>query len=154
MYGCLSFTAVVLALLCTLLHGSIESNNVFTQHQFAKLDSDMPNARVLFLTAHPDDECMFFAPTIMALTSKQEFGDVPAASGHSDDYSNPEAYPEVFSLCLSVGDADGLGDLRKEELGRSLDVLGIRNENRAVVDHLYVFYSIIFLGLRLSTTGT
>lgn len=28
--------------------------------------------RVLIVTAHPDDECMFFGPTILALTQREE----------------------------------------------------------------------------------
>jgi len=40
--------------------------------------------RVLFVTAHPDDECMFFAPTILALTRCGQY--------------------DVFLLCLSSGD--------------------------------------------------
>lgn len=131
-YGCLSFTAVLLSLLATLLHDSTESHNVFIQHKFAKRDSHNRNARILFLTAHPDDECMFFAPTIMALTSRMKPG--LSHTGHSVEYQ----YPGVYSLCLSVGDAGGLGTIRREELGRSLDVLGIRSDNREVVDHPYV----------------
>ena len=37
---------------------------------------------VLLITAHPDDECMFFAPTIISLT---------------------QSNVEVFLLCLSEG---------------------------------------------------
>ncbi|KAG5647872.1 hypothetical protein DXG03_007796 [Asterophora parasitica] len=70
---------------------------------------------VLLLTAHPDDECMFFAPTLRALLS---------------------AGTPVYSLCLSTGDVDGLGPIRAAELGRSLDVLGIPPTRRWVVDHL------------------
>ena len=76
--------------------------------------------RILLLTAHPDDECMFFAPTIQALTLDR------VTRSH------------VHSMCLSTGDANGLGDIRKEELGRSLDVLGVHPTNRALVDHPYV----------------
>lgn len=140
MYGFVLFSAAFLAVLCIIFHDSIESNNVFIswQHQLAIPDSYTPRARVLFLTAHPDDECMFFAPTIMALTSKVKFRRSPAR--HSVEYwNNNNAYPEVFSLCLSAGDADGLGTVRREELGRSLDVLGIGDEKRSVVDHPYVF---------------
>ena len=72
-------------------------------------------ARVLLLTAHPDDECMFFAPTVLALLAQ----------------APP---PAVYSLCLSVGNADGLGETRREELGRSLDVLGVGPDRRWVVD--------------------
>jgi N-acetylglucosaminylphosphatidylinositol deacetylase len=72
--------------------------------------------KVLLVTAHPDDECMFFAPTLLAL------GPVAA---------------EVHNLCLSVGNQDGLGSVRKEELARSLDVLGIPPARRKVLDHPY-----------------
>lgn len=47
------------------------------------LASDSLSRRVIFITAHPDDECMFFAPTILSFTS----------SGQND----------VFLLCLSTG---------------------------------------------------
>ena len=84
-------------------------------------------SRILLLTAHPDDECMFFAPTITALTS-------PSA-----DAATENAEPrELFSLCLSVGDADGLGKIRREELGRSLDVLGVNQLHRWLVDSPWV----------------
>ncbi|KAF8526523.1 carbohydrate esterase family 14 protein [Hysterangium stoloniferum] len=69
---------------------------------------------VLLLTAHPDDECMFFAPTILALVR--------------------EAVP-VYSLCLSTGNADGLGETRAIELKESLSVLGIPPERSQIVDH-------------------
>jgi N-acetylglucosaminylphosphatidylinositol deacetylase len=139
MYGCLSIAAVLLSLLGTLLHNSAESDNVFMQHRLTDIVSYTPNERILFLTAHPDDECMFFAPTITALTSRMKFG-----LDYSTEYSTSKAYPEVFSLCLSVGDADGLGNVRRDELRRSLDVLGIKSENREVIDHPYVSSSIVF----------
>jgi len=41
--------------------------------------------RVLFVTAHPDDECMFFAPTILTLTRCGLY--------------------DVFLLCLSSGNS-------------------------------------------------
>ncbi|KAH9886461.1 putative deacetylase LmbE-like domain-containing protein [Cubamyces lactineus] len=75
-------------------------------------------ANVLLLTAHPDDECMFFAPTILALL----------------DSSPAHQRPRVHSLCLSVGNADGLGYTRRQELVQSLDVLGIEEGRRWVVD--------------------
>ncbi|KAG6330527.1 hypothetical protein ID866_8560, partial [Astraeus odoratus] len=73
-------------------------------------------SRILLLTAHPDDECFFFAPTILAL-GKQ----------------TPQ--PEIYSLCLSTGNAEGLGETRKIELDLSLDVMGIERDKRWVVDH-------------------
>ena len=73
--------------------------------------------RVTLLIAHPDDEAMFFAPTVMALT-------------------RPEARNHVTILCLSSGNAEGLGEIRKKELVQSALVLGLRSEDDvAVVDN-------------------
>jgi N-acetylglucosaminylphosphatidylinositol deacetylase len=141
MYSCLSLAAVLLSLLGMLLHNSAESDNVFMKVKLADTDSYTPAERILFLTAHPDDECMFFAPTITALTSKMNSG-----LDYLTEYLTFKTYPEVFSLCLSVGDADGLGNVRRDELRRSLDVLGIKSENREVIDHPYVSSFIVLCG--------
>lgn len=58
----------------------------------------------LIVTAHPDDEAMFFAPAIQALS----------AAGVS-----------LCALCLSSGDAYGLGTQRTEELYASYETLGL-----------------------------
>lgn len=68
--------------------------------------------RALIVTAHPDDECMFFAPTILSLQ----------ASGI-----------RVGLLCLSNGNADRKGQLRQDELRRSCRLLGI--DDVEVLDH-------------------
>lgn len=88
---------------------------------YSGLDTGEPT-RILLLTAHPDDECMFFAPTLLGL----------AKSVHR--VSGPDRLLEIFSLCLSVGNADGLGTIRRDELGRSLDVLGVPSSRRWVED--------------------
>ena len=80
-------------------------------------------ARVLLLTAHPDDECLFFAPTVSSLLAQPS---APDASGRT---------VELYSLCLSTGDADGLGEVRAGELARSLDILGIPEGRRWLIDH-------------------
>lgn len=80
-------------------------------------------ARVLLLTAHPDDECLFFTPTVSSLLAPPSVTDLP------------ERNVELYSLCLSAGNADGLGDVRRDELSRSLDVLGIPEGRRWLVDH-------------------
>ncbi|KAF8438121.1 LmbE-like protein [Boletus edulis BED1] len=89
----------------------------FHSNSHVLLDQARSNAsRILLLTAHPDDECLFFAPTVLALREHP-------------------AHPEIFSLTLSIGNAAGFGEVRKEELSRSLDVMGIDQDNRWVVDH-------------------
>jgi len=72
------------------------------------------NKRICLLIAHPDDEAMFFAPTVLALT-------------------RPETGNHVKILCLSSGDADGLGETRKRELAKSGITLGLRKEDDVFV---------------------
>ncbi|WFD29530.1 N-acetylglucosaminylphosphatidylinositol deacetylase [Malassezia sp. CBS 17886] len=66
-----------------------------------------PARHALIVTAHPDDECMFFGPTIAALLQHNI---------------------SVSALCLSMGNADGLGDTRVRELTESYGVLGVPAE--------------------------
>ncbi|KAI0393131.1 N-acetylglucosaminyl-phosphatidylinositol de-N-acetylase [Xylariaceae sp. FL0594] len=70
--------------------------------------------KICLLIAHPDDEAMFFAPTVLALT-------------------RPETGNHVKILCLSTGNADGLGDTRRQELVRSALLLGLRREEDVLV---------------------
>ena len=70
--------------------------------------SSYQNKRVLFVTAHPDDEAMFFGPTI------RYFKGVAS---------------EIFLLCLSNGNYDGLGDIRSIELQKSANKLGFPSGN-------------------------
>ncbi|KAG9252623.1 N-acetylglucosaminyl-phosphatidylinositol de-N-acetylase [Emericellopsis atlantica] len=70
--------------------------------------------RICLLIAHPDDEAMFFAPTVLALT-------------------RPELGNHVRILCLSTGDADGLGETRKRELVKSGLLLGLKGEDDVYV---------------------
>lgn len=63
---------------------------------------------------------MFFAPTLLQLT-------------------RPENGNHVKILCLSSGDADGLGETRKKELVQSGLALGLRSEEDVfVVEDPYV----------------
>ncbi|KAK6438670.1 N-acetylglucosaminyl-phosphatidylinositol de-N-acetylase [Oleoguttula sp. CCFEE 5521] len=70
--------------------------------------------RICLLIAHPDDEAMFFAPSVIALT-QQSLGN------------------KLFILCLSSGDADGLGQVRKTELVKSALMLGVTSAEHVVV---------------------
>ncbi|KAK5119110.1 hypothetical protein LTR62_000321 [Meristemomyces frigidus] len=74
----------------------------------------LSNKRICLLIAHPDDEAMFFAPTLLYLT-------------------RPELGNQVLVLCLSSGDADGLGHIRKGELAKSAVLLGVKTTEHVVV---------------------
>jgi N-acetylglucosaminylphosphatidylinositol deacetylase len=99
-----------------------------------KAHNEAVSSRVLLLTAHPDDECMFFAPTLLALKNRQQVS------------------RDVYSLCLSIGDADGLGETRAIELGKSLDLLGIDEHKRWILDipcvHALLTYSVMLTSPR------
>uniref|UniRef100_A0A8C3US97 N-acetylglucosaminylphosphatidylinositol deacetylase n=1 Tax=Catharus ustulatus TaxID=91951 RepID=A0A8C3US97_CATUS len=70
--------------------------------------------RALVLTAHPDDEAMFFAPALLGLRSA---GAAPAV------------------LCCSAGNYYNQGEIRKKELEQSCCVLGIPASDVTVIDH-------------------
>ncbi|PHJ20719.1 n-acetylglucosaminylphosphatidylinositol deacetylase [Cystoisospora suis] len=71
--------------------------------------------RIALLTAHPDDEVMFFSPLLSLL---RQF---------SKTF-------QVYVLCLSTGNAYGLGRLREQELYRATELYGIPRENVEIVN--------------------
>ncbi|KAL4238772.1 hypothetical protein ACF0H5_003479 [Mactra antiquata] len=78
-----------------------------------KLSRSSSKQNVLFITAHPDDECMFFSPTILSLLRE----------GHN-----------IYLVCVTKGDYYGLGDIRRKELQASCTRLGIMPSHVTVID--------------------
>ncbi|XP_040543347.1 N-acetylglucosaminyl-phosphatidylinositol de-N-acetylase isoform X1 [Gallus gallus] len=68
----------------------------------------------LLVTAHPDDEVMFFAPTLLCLG---------------------RAGARLAVLCCSAGNYYNQGEIRKKELEQSCCLLGIPASSVTVVDH-------------------
>ncbi|XP_057749996.1 uncharacterized protein LOC130968633 isoform X1 [Arachis stenosperma] len=83
----------------------------FTNHRAAPLRK---RNNVLLVIAHPDDESMFFTPTINFLTSRRH---------------------NVQVLCLSIGDADGKGNIRKKELFQACVALKVPMQQVKIVNH-------------------
>ncbi|KAK6966491.1 LmbE-like protein [Favolaschia claudopus] len=77
------------------------------------------HSRILLLTAHPDDETFFFSPTLTALIHMQNAGQIS----------------DVFAVCLSTGNARGLGKTRIREFEMALEVFGMRERNGFILDH-------------------
>lgn len=71
--------------------------------------------KVTLLIAHPDDEAMFFGPALDLLTR--------------DEQKN-----QVSILCLSTGNDEGLGDIRRSELVASAAIFGVAEKNVHVLD--------------------
>jgi len=69
----------------------------------------------LVVVAHPDDESMFFSPTIRAVLGHH----------HDDSTTLAPSAPPFHILSLSNGNYDGLGKIREVELRRAAAVLGI-----------------------------
>lgn len=70
------------------------------------LKNNLTNSHIVLVTAHPDDESMFFTPTITELTK--------------DNYNNT-----IHLVCLSNGGYNGLGDIREQELLKAARILSI-----------------------------
>ncbi|KAK1787847.1 hypothetical protein P4O66_016339 [Electrophorus voltai] len=94
--------------------------STYDRYDFNSRNSEKDNLhtlndnRVLIVTAHPDDECMFFAPTILKLV---------------------ESNALVHLLCLSSGNYCNQGDQRKKELVDSCAVLGIPANRVTIIDN-------------------
>ncbi|CAH0549673.1 unnamed protein product [Brassicogethes aeneus] len=97
-------------LLCILLYALI-----VVWKKFPYTNSIRKSKRVLFVTGHPDDEVMFFGPTILHFINNTD--------------------TEVYLMCLSIGQNYGKGAVRKKELYDSCKVLGIKEANIMVVTH-------------------
>ncbi|KAI3709847.1 hypothetical protein L2E82_39615 [Cichorium intybus] len=106
-----SVAVVWLASLCKILHAS------FYPYQSSFLNNNagsFQKRNVLLVIAHPDDESMFFSPTINHLTSR----------GHN-----------MHILCMSTGNADGIGNVRKEELYKASATLKVPLQQVTALDH-------------------
>lgn len=95
---------IIYLVLCILFY-------IIWERKFLRKDGKYFNKvkRILFITAHPDDECMFFGPVIVKLKQKKDC--------------------ELHLLCLSTGNYYKQGPIRKQELWDSCKILGIPDTN-------------------------
>jgi N-acetylglucosaminylphosphatidylinositol deacetylase len=79
--------------------------------------SGLANKNIVLVTAHPDDEVMFFGPTLTGLME-------------------PSLNNTVSILCLSTGNATGIGKMRTMELYKSAHILNFTDPTFIqLVDH-------------------
>jgi hypothetical protein len=111
------------------------------------------NKRVCLLIAHPDDEAMFFAPTLLALTEPSLGNHVKIlclSSGKAH-----QVFPAITPTNACAGDADGLGETRKKELVKSGMLLGLRKEDDVfVVESSFVLSAALTFCATDTCTGT
>ncbi|KAI9984787.1 hypothetical protein PInf_006277 [Phytophthora infestans] len=75
--------------------------------------------QALIVTAHPDDESMFFLPLVYSLQQQQE--------GSNEVW-------KTHLLCLSRGNFDGLGDVRVKELKACATYIGLSTDHVKVLE--------------------
>ncbi|KAL3150391.1 hypothetical protein ABBQ32_000230 [Trebouxia sp. C0010 RCD-2024] len=98
-----------------LISAACSADQCLNRLRICWTQSRLPQAsRAMLVIAHPDDETMFFTPTIQALIQQ----------GCS-----------VVILCLSIGDHSGLGRVRRKELLAACCTLGIEHRHIVIVDH-------------------
>jgi N-acetylglucosaminylphosphatidylinositol deacetylase len=75
------------------------------------------NSTVYFIIGHPDDEVMFFSPSLLEI-------------------SKPKNNNKVKLICFSSGDSvdESIGRIRSQELFHSAKILGISKEDVTVLD--------------------
>ncbi|KAJ8921277.1 hypothetical protein NQ315_013749 [Exocentrus adspersus] len=111
--------------------------------EFIPFTRDTRNAkRVLFVIAHPDDECMFFGPAILNYTKKKNCSVYLMCL--TTEYLPPlllahdkrNTYCEIaLDRATENGNHYGMGSKRKKELYSSCKILGIPEGNILIHNH-------------------
>lgn len=97
------------------------------------VENGLTNSHILLVTAHPDDESMFFTPTITELKKR--------------NYNN-----KVHILCMSDGDYNGLGKVRRHELANAARILDIDSWNVLnYVDDIKTFWDTNDLSMSINS---
>lgn len=108
-------------------------NNVVTVAETSTTNENRNKKRhhIGIVIAHPDDEAMFMTPTILCLTDE-------IAYYCRDQKQEHECPIRVHLLCLSIGNADGLGKQRIHELIESCQRMNILNETGKDRDNILI----------------
>lgn len=77
------------------------------------------NKNILLVIAHPDDEVMFFGPTLVGITNATSNNNIRVLCLSNGMFLKREV--------LRVGDADGIGYLREQELIETVGYFGIKD---------------------------
>jgi N-acetylglucosaminylphosphatidylinositol deacetylase len=127
------------------------------------LKNPITRTSILLAIAHPDDEVMFFGPTLAEL-SRPEHGNTIhvlcmssgkvaevcylSALGEGGFFYSELSFDRIeydLTICALllvqlIGNHDGLGETRKKELVASCKTFGIREANILVLEREYVHF--------------
>jgi N-acetylglucosaminylphosphatidylinositol deacetylase len=102
-------------------------------HALTRKESNpIQGSNILLVIAHPDDEVMFFGPTLIGITNPSNDNNVRVLCLSNGMY--------CFEALLIVGNADGLGKIRERELIASLEYFGIQDVE--TLNHEYCHISL------------
>ncbi|KAK9461434.1 putative deacetylase LmbE-like domain-containing protein [Lipomyces oligophaga] len=107
------------------------TKRVFKPTNARVLSAHFAHKKIALVIGHPDDEVMFFGPTLSAIRTIAESTNGPAAES-SEGSSLPHTNLRI--LCLSTGNAENLGETRVAELRASAAKFGIPPTNVVVFD--------------------
>ena len=91
--------------------------------------------RIMLVIAHPDDEAMFFGPTLIAVRDSSLLSVICLSTGPLRFHFLNNVFLQIFINILITGNADGLGSTRRQELLNSADFFGIDRSLVHVIDH-------------------
>jgi len=138
-FGPASLIPIFLALIVSLI-GFLPSTN----------ETAFPPGSTLILTAHPDDETMFFAPAVQSLGKERDVRAVCMSTGEYARESNlwekkkkkrrARAHHLRLSFFSLAGNAENLGSLREKELNNAYGILGVETSKLTVFDHPCVLF--------------
>lgn len=104
-------------LIAALLYGIICSI-LYRQLLLQDMERPLPDGDLLLLTAHPDDETMFFGPLLIRRLQQRRSIESPQSSKWFD----------IYILCVTAGEGDGDGRQRYAELINASRALGIAED--------------------------
>lgn len=129
----LLFIAFLVGLAATGFHVLVSRGNERTALALAE---GLVKPTAVVLTAHPDDEAMFFAPTILnLLAAGWVVLPICVSTGTSERREVPGSQQAMARPGLTPGDAEGLGGVRAAELVASYARLGVSHSLPIVLDN-------------------
>ncbi|KAL9656019.1 hypothetical protein ABK040_007639 [Willaertia magna] len=106
------------------------NNNLKEENEQKELKEEDNERNVGIVIAHPDDEAMFFTPLIQSLNEMNN--NLNNLNTHNTDSFKNKKNIKIHLLCLSSGNANGIGKERIFELEKSCKILNILNQNEHV----------------------
>ncbi|KAL9656028.1 hypothetical protein ABK040_007647 [Willaertia magna] len=108
-----------------------DNNNLKEENEQKELKEEDNERNVGIVIAHPDDEAMFFTPLIQSLNEMNNNLNNLNTDNTDNNFKNKKKI-KIHLLCLSSGNANGIGKERIFELEKSCKILNILNQDEHI----------------------